>query len=260
MALSDHPKIQQIIFEGYEFKMRDYIEKGINLFQKNMGNYVGFILLSGLMMAMCQVIPILGPMAANLILLPALTAGFYKTSREVERGRPAPFAMFFSGFDQIGAFVVIQIVTGLIILASLIPFLVSIFFTGFMSWYFELFSNPEAISDFPGFPFWTLILLLPAFYLSIAYQFAIPFVVFHKMEFWDAMEASRQIVTKRWLWFFLFYIVTGFIAMLGALALLIGLIFSLPAVFCMHYACFSEITRLESPEDENFDISDHLIV
>ncbi|HXC99095.1 MAG TPA: GYF domain-containing protein [Verrucomicrobiae bacterium] len=39
---------------------------------------------------------------------------------------------------------------------------------------------------------------VPGIYLSIAWMFSVPLIVDKELQFWDAMELSRKVVTKRW--------------------------------------------------------------
>jgi hypothetical protein len=39
---------------------------------------------------------------------------------------------------------------------------------------------------------------VPGIYLSVAWMFAVPLIVDKELRFWDAMELSRKVVTKRW--------------------------------------------------------------
>jgi uncharacterized membrane protein len=52
-----------------------------------------------------------------------------------------------------------------------------------------------------------------------------------KLDFWPAMEVSRQVVTRHWWSMFLFAIVLLLIICLGALACGFGLILAVPVVF-----------------------------
>jgi len=73
--------------------------------------------------------------------------------------------------------------------------------------------------------------ILPGIYLAVGYLFVLPLVIDKKLDFWPAMEVSRQVVTKYWWSMFLFVIVLILIVCAGALACGLGLIIAMPVVF-----------------------------
>ena len=72
---------------------------------------------------------------------------------------------------------------------------------------------------------------LPGIYLAVCYVFVLPLIIDKKLDFWPAMEVSRQVVHKHWWPMFLFVIVMLLIVCLGALACGLGLIIAMPVVF-----------------------------
>ena len=73
--------------------------------------------------------------------------------------------------------------------------------------------------------------ILPGIYLAVGYIFVLPLVIDKKLDFWPAMEVSRQVVHKHWWSMFLFAIVMLLIVCVGALACGLGLIIAMPVVF-----------------------------
>lgn len=73
-----------------------------------------------------------------------------------------------------------------------------------------------------------VLLVIPGIYLSVAYYMAMPLVVEKGMSPWQALETSRQAISKRW---FSVFGLAGWVVlinMLGGLAFGIGLIWTLP--------------------------------
>jgi hypothetical protein len=85
------------------------------------------------------------------------------------------------------------------------------------------------------------------------------FVVFYKMSFWDAMEASRKVISKNWFMIFLFLFVTGLIAGAGIILLCVGILVTFPAYLCMNYAAFADVTQLGTQPEKGDDIEKHLV-
>ena len=65
------------------------------------------------------------------------------------------------------------------------------------------------------------------------------------MEFWDGMEFSRKLITKKWWNIFGFTLLLALINILGALVLLVGLLFTIPLTYCAIYAAFDDIVGAE---------------
>ncbi len=87
----------------------------------------------------------------------------------------------------------------------------------------------------------TLAFILPGIYLSVGYTFAILFVIFTRVDFWEAMELSRKLVGREWFSIFGLTLVLGIINFIGALAFGVGLLFSIPITYCALYAAFDDI-------------------
>jgi uncharacterized membrane protein len=86
--------------------------------------------------------------------------------------------------------------------------------------------------------------MLPFFYLLLSWAFAPLFIMFYDMEPWHAMEASRKVITRKLFLFFALAFVGGLIAMLGALAIFIGMLFTFPVYMAMTYTASRDIVGL----------------
>ena len=144
------------------------------------------------------------PFAGFIISIPLL-AGFFISAHHLVKGKKLYFEDMFDGFKH---------------------------FVGLL-----LFALISSIIIFFGF----LALIIPGIYLLVGYLFAPLFIVFGKMEFWDAMETSRRLIHKEWFSIFLFLILLGIFNLLGVLALGIGVLFTIPITYCAIYAAFEDI-------------------
>ena len=151
--------------------------------------------------------------ALNLVVWPIggflfagpLTAGFFLVAHRITSGRSVIIDHFFDGFRNfIPLFLVVPITA----------ILVSI-----------------------GFAFF----IIPGIYLAVAYTFAIFFILFGKVDFWEGMELSRKLVSAEWFNIFGLTLVLGLLNFIGALAFGVGLLFSIPISFCALYAAFDDI-------------------
>ena len=73
-----------------------------------------------------------------------------------------------------------------------------------------------------------LLCILPGIYLAVGYVFALPLAIDKKMEFWTAMEVSRQVVHEHWWSVFALVIVLALVALAGFLLCGVGALISIP--------------------------------
>lgn len=193
-------KAENLIQEGFQTDAGAYIRKGWEIFQKDMGLFIGYTVVMILISVVSSIIPF-----ASLLVSGPLTAGFFIVAHRVDRGEDREFGTFFKGFD------------------FFVPLL--------------LFTLISTIFITLGF----IALLVPGIYLAVGYTFAVPFIVFGRMEFWDGMEFSRKLITKKWWNIFGLLLLLMLINIAGALAFLVGLLFTIPLTYCAIYAAFDEI-------------------
>jgi hypothetical protein len=73
-----------------------------------------------------------------------------------------------------------------------------------------------------------ILCILPVIYLAVGYVFVLPLVIDKQMEFWPAMEVSRQVVHQHWWSIFLLAIVLARIVCVGFLACIVGTLIAIP--------------------------------
>jgi hypothetical protein len=144
------------------------------------------------------------PIIGFLISVP-LMAGFIISAHYLVSGKPLHFEDMFDGFRHFAGLLLFTIISSFFIILGFIA------------------------------------LVIPGVYLFTSYIFAPLFIVFAKMDFWDAMEKSRKMVHKEWFSIFVFVLVLGLLNLLGIVALGIGLLFTIPITFCSLYAAFDDI-------------------
>ncbi|GIV31832.1 MAG: hypothetical protein KatS3mg030_134 [Saprospiraceae bacterium] len=262
MNESTKTRLDAIIDEGYEFRFGDYIGQGFNIAQKNVGGFVLFALVFFLIVIIVNFIPVIGSLANQFFLGPCLTAGAYLVANQVRKGRESQFGDFFKGFNFAGQLALTAVFMTIIIMIAMLPF---IFFGGgkeLFQWYMELIQNPAMAEEGLSVP-WepsviSFLLLLPVIYFAVAYQWAYLFVIFYGFNFWDALEYSRRMITRKWFVFFAFLIVISIIAAAGLILLCIGILFTLPAMWCMNLSAFADVTQLDA-EGVETTIEEHLL-
>lgn len=150
----------------------------------------------------------------NILVGAPVSVGFYIVANKLTKTTDIEFGSFFDGFNFFGP----------VVLAALI-----------MTIFIAL-----------GFIF----LIIPGIYFAVAYMLTYQFIVFGKYEFWDAMEASRKLVSKNWFSFFGLAIILLLINLLGVLALGVGLLFTIPLTYCTLYIVFKKLF------DQNVEVTE----
>ena len=119
------------------------------------------------------------------------------------------------------------------------------FFKGF-NYFLPLFLAALAGGFFVGIGF--VLFIIPAVYLAVSYMFTTFLIIDYRMEFWQALETSRKIITKNWFAFFGFSFALFVINILGFLALGVGLLVTIPVTACATAIAYKEIIGLYSTE------------
>ncbi|MDX1943445.1 MAG: hypothetical protein SFU99_22960 [Saprospiraceae bacterium] len=281
MNLEQFPRLREALDYGYEFRIGHYFQQGFDLLKKNLGGFIGYTLLYLAIITVLGIIPIIGNIA-SFILTPPLAVGWFIVANKLHKNVPTEFGDFFKGFDYIGQLILIYIISILIYIAIMSPAII----VG-VSFIYNITSRLELDTGVPTSLIITmLVITIPLIYLGVAWRWAPMFVVFHNMSFWDAMEASRKIVTKRWFSHFIMmlligltFIASGFlfiggiisagvtdtleifsstVVLVGLLLFMAASLMILPFYQCVEYAAFANITKLTSPDSVD-DIVDHLI-
>jgi len=141
----------------------------------------------------------------GILLTQTLSAGFILVAFYLSTGKQIFFEDFFDGFKHFAGLLLFTLVSVILIFLGIIA------------------------------------LILPGIYLVVGYVFTPFFIIFSRMDFWNAMETSRKLVHKEWFSIFGFLIVLLFINVLGVMALGIGLLITIPLSYCALYAAFDDI-------------------
>lgn len=196
----------------------DCIGAAFRLLGVNYWQAVGVTFLVMLCMIVAQFIPIVG-ILASLLLTQVFYGGLYFYFVKLSRGDETVVGDGFSGFAiAFGQLVLLSLVANLLIAVVLLP--VALPVAGIALWQW----NPWVMVPL------AIVLALPAIYLSVAWMFAAILVVDRGLEFWDAMELSRKVVSKCWFRVLFTLLLAALIAGLGIIGLGIGIIFTMPVM------------------------------
>jgi uncharacterized membrane protein len=91
-------------------------------------------------------------------------------------------------------------------------------------------------------------LVIPGIYFSVSYILTERFLVTERLSYWNALERSRKLITEKWFSMFGFCLLLVGLNILGALALGIGLVITIPTTICALYLAHKDImAQLTSP-------------
>jgi uncharacterized membrane protein len=173
------------------------ISRGWQLVMDHMGALIGGSLLAWVVMLALGCVPIVG-----WILSMVLVGGLYLFFIRRIRGENVEIGDVFSGFSLAFA---------------------NLALAGLLTWLLTTIG--------------LILCILPGIYLAVGYIFVPALVIDKKLDFWPAMEVSRQVVQKHWWTIFGLAIVLALIVIAGFIACLVGVIIALPvATAALMYA------------------------
>lgn len=211
-------KIEKIVSEGYRFDSTRYMREGWELYKENFISFVAFAILTSLISLILQFIPLIGGLAAAVI-SPCFIAGYFLVADKIRNREAYSFSNFFDGFQHLGQLFVTVLLIGLIFVGLIIGFII----VGVIL-YFAL-KDSESVGGFNtqlivvGILFYVVFIVVIA-YLSVSFSFANQFVLFEKLEAWQAIQASRKVVNKNFWQVFGFYILMGLVVLVPFLVVL----------------------------------------
>lgn len=230
------PEFENLIENGYNFDLNAYFKLAWHNFKQAPIQYVAYFIIYSLTILILSLIPLIN--IINGLLSPVLVIGFAIVAQKIQKNRAIEFSDFFGGFNKNpGHLILVSILTSLLIFAVCIPAIILLFS------FVPDFENSE---NFTG---WYIIILgLPILltfacivYLTIGWSWASYLVAFKNYKPWPAMELSRKLIHENWFSFLGFYILIGFLNLIGVMSFLIGLIITAPLSYIALYIAFEQI-------------------
>jgi uncharacterized membrane protein len=215
----------------YELDLGGCISRGYQLLKDNFSllflTALALAAIEGLL-ALLGMIPFLGALfsIANLVISGPLMGGVFWVYLCAVRGRPAEVGDMFAGFRQcFGQLFLGKLVPGLIVGACLIPLIVAMVVLVVVPASHHRDPNPASFLILIPV---ALVCLLPVIYLQTCWTFTLALIIDKRMDFGAAMKTSWKMVNKHWWQVFGLTILVGLVNLAGALACLVGLLFTIP--------------------------------
>jgi hypothetical protein len=273
-------KVQDLFVNGYDFQANEYLRSGYNMLRDRFWFFIGYAALVLVTNAVIGYIPVLGFLATTFVLGPVFNAGYFIVAEKVVHEEEPEFNTFFKGFTYVGQLALYTLVYMGIILILFIPTVIALFQAGLFEMLMEFIQDPLADADYfdifnPSPSFFIILFLnfIPLIYVGVAYWWTPMFIVFHEYSFWEAMETSRKLVTRKWFAHFglgvLFFlislaallamIVVIWIPLVNILAIfLVALVLTVVFQLALFHA-FLAVVGTRSQEEEKDDLLDHLV-
>jgi hypothetical protein len=246
-------RLENVINNGYNFQLSEYISKGFHIFGREPGYFIGYLIVYFAIAISLSVLPFIGQLISTMV-GGALVAGFYIVADRIVREEQVNFANFFEGFQSWLPLFVGEIFKVLIMIGLFIPPV--IYFIAKFGVNFRFETPDLGLTDSLVFIAFFLVLMC----VFLCYLYMPFFILFDKMDAWSAMEMSRKTITKNFFSHILFSLAWMFILLLSALPFGLGLFVTLPAFFCSVYAAWADITDYhKEPSDDSDDLLRHLI-
>ncbi len=206
------------------------------LFKRQPALLIGAFVVINLCIMAGAMIPFLGS-CVGLFINGPLMAGLWSVYLRALRGESVSVGDSFAGFSKqfwplVGTSVLVGILAYLAFLPAAIAFGVQ-----FMLNSGRPPEGPQLVLTIAL----GLLALPVAIYLTVAWIFALPLVIDRGYGVWDAMNASRRIVTRRFFSVILMGLLSIVLCLAGAFALCVGLFVAVPVVMAMFSAAYEEL-------------------
>ncbi len=272
--------VNQRLAKGVHVSVGQAISQGFSYMGKNTGSYIGYFfimlilaIIGGLIFGAIFNAIDLGGFAGNIgetivdiAITPALGIGFAAYCHSMNHEEFTEFSNFFDGFRKNYAqLLVVNLVIQLILLLLGSALILS-YADQFQAIGQDLALDPSLAEELIAEMARTItenwwrfaIFFIVAIVIYVLYALSNFFVVLYGYNFWEAMEASRQLMSKVFFKAIIFQIVAGLVLALGTMVTLgIGIIYFLPAYQLMQYSFFEQVADFDDLEPS---LEDDLII
>jgi hypothetical protein len=208
-TLAQIKEIPHMIPPTYQVKAGYYIKEGWALLKQNMAGFIGFTVIWFFIHFLSYYFGSLGQLIVFVISTP-LVAGMAIVSAKLRRGLPTESNDFLAGFRYFLPLLLYSVVAGILITVGFV------------------------------------MLLIPGIYLVVSYTFACLLILDRKLDFWPAMELSRQTIQRQWFGMFGFLLLLVLLNLAGLLLLGIGLLITTPWTMCAITVAYDDIFGLKA--------------
>ncbi len=221
------------------------ISNAWNLIKQNFGLYLGVAIVS---MILAGCIPCI-----SLFLVGPILAGVYYVVLRDMRGEPIEFGMMFKGFEKFVPLMVIGIIQSIPeIIGQILRITADVGRIGLTGAggdrNFDFFQNDAGTAIATGFIVLIVIIALVIMVFAIVWRvllfFAIPLVLEYDLGVMDAIKLSARAATGNVGGLVFLFILEFFVALLGILALCVGLFVAIPVIYIANAFAYRQVFPL----------------
>jgi hypothetical protein len=227
----------------YEVDIAGCLSRAWRLMQDNFGMIFGgalvYLLIQGGISGLAQ-IPLVGLLfsLASLAVGGPLIGGLYFFLLKYARRQPAEIGDVFAGFKL--AFVPLMLGYVVVVILTMCTALPGGILAG-VGTYLTIERESLKLVGILMIAVGAVVMLIPVAYLSVAWWFALPLIMDKRIDFWPAMNLSRQVVNKHWWSWFAFMIVMGIINLAGMLLCCVGLLVTFPLTMLAAMIAYDDV-------------------
>ncbi|CAN5155130.1 hypothetical protein BH09BAC1_BH09BAC1_03340 [soil metagenome] len=257
--------IEETIAKSPQPRITDYFTQGFNIVFKKPLYFIAAILMIVGFSYILGFIQIAGDILQNLIFQPLLGLGIYIAADKINYLEDISLDTFFKGFRE--NFIQVVLTSLLMLLVMALPLALIIYgyikMFGLENFQAAMEGDEEALNLEAIDPSGATLLIIFAgalllILVALLYIFAIPMVRFKSLGPWQAMEASRKLVSKHFVSFVLFLLFAILVNLAGLLLLVVGLFITIPATYAAIYVAFDDLVGAR-PQEEGETLIDHLV-
>jgi uncharacterized membrane protein len=242
--------INTILENGYSVNISAYFIRGWEIFKNNPALFIQFELLTFGLNKALDLVPLIGTTSSFILGIP-LYAGGLIVAFKIAANQTVRFEDFFQGFRNIyfSKLLLTSLVMGILIGLCIVVAGISFNFSGIGSILVRSFAGRSVdLGILIPMILLMLLSLSGAIYLCTAYFFAIPLVIDRRMEFWPALEMSRQLVRRNLCGIFGFELVLALLSLCGDLYFELVSLIANPIATCIIAAAYERIVGLSNSE------------
>ena len=197
-----------------EFKFNEYLNKGFELFKKDMGTFI----VAFIFMMILSLIPFCSFLAIG---------NFLKICRKINQGQQTSASEIFD-FEDFWIYLKLFgiLILGVVVLETPIFFFI-----------------PKDNGDTPSafFFLYLIAFMVVIFYITLKAYYIVSLISLERVKsIKEAWEISKVMSSNNLFMIFLFSIVVSFIGQLGILACFMGLIFTVPLTYVLQYVSYED--------------------
>jgi uncharacterized membrane protein len=242
--INERRSIEDVLQNGYSISIGDVWNRGSEIWKKNIGGFLLYLIIGYIAIMIVGIIPILGTFVTSLILSPAFAGGFFIAAYAITKNGSVSANDYTLGFRKMADNALFVLMSFFIMILIFTPVILSVI--GSIALLIKAdYKTPSGIQEVitllaPVFGIMAVCLVI-AILAYILFMLAYPLIHVYGLSAWEAITTSARTVLKQYLTFILLALTLLLLNIGGVLCLGIGLLFTIPLSYCIIYAAYESI-------------------